>query len=101
MFRQCVLAAGLMLAATVSSVAETPEERQACMDDAFRHCERLIPDQNRVFACLVQNHQIISPLCRQALAAYIPAEPPAKQAKGKGGQKTTGSAKGPLNLNPR
>src|SRR5690349_16141534 len=85
MVRQGLSAAALVLVASVVALAETPEERQACMDDAFRLCERLIPDQDRVFACLVQNNQNISALCRHALAPYLPAEPAptAKQAKSK------------------
>jgi|SRR5437868_5541842 hypothetical protein len=99
MLKLWALAFGLTVA--TAAIAETPEERQACMDDAFKHCERAIPDQDRVFACLVHNHQLISALCRQALTAYLPAEPAAKQAKGKApAPKSTGAAKGPLNLNP-
>jgi hypothetical protein len=100
MIRQVLSAAALLLAANMAALAETPEERQACTDDAFRLCDKYIPDKDRVFACLVQNNQSISALCRHALAPYLPAEPTpvAKQAKTKTGSKTTG--KGPLNLNP-
>src|SRR5262245_14084541 len=103
MIRRSMIAVAVTLAAATSAFAETPEERQACMDDAFRVCDRAIPDQNRVFACLVENHRIISPLCRQALLPYIPPEPtqPApKQVKGKAPPKAKGNSKGPLDLNP-
>jgi hypothetical protein len=86
--------------------AETPEERQACMDSAFQFCGPAIPDQDRVFQCLLQNKDVIAPLCRTALTPYLPPEPtpvaagkpkakaPAKAAPG------AAAAKGPLNLTP-
>lgn len=88
--------------ATTAAVAETPEQRQACTDDAFRVCNDAVPDQNRVFNCLVQKNQQISPLCRSALAPYLPAEHPTAQAAPRqaGKSKAPKPSKGPLNLNP-
>jgi len=62
---------GLMLA-TVCSVlamptagrAYTPEEQQACSDDAFRLCSTEIPDVDRVTVCMVRNKSQLSPGCR-------------------------------------
>ena len=58
---------------TVSSVvqsarAETPEERQACTDDAFQHCGDAIPDRDRVYHCLVRKVKTISPACRKVIS---------------------------------
>jgi hypothetical protein len=91
----------LALAFTITSVAafaETPEERQACTDDAFRVCQQAIPDRDRVFVCLVQNSTALSPLCRKALAPYLVTEAPRN-----GKAKTTAkkATKGPVNLDAR
>jgi hypothetical protein len=62
---------GLMLATALSvsmwpaaSRAYTPEEQQACSDDAFRLCGPEIPDVDRVTACMVRNKSQLSPGCR-------------------------------------
>jgi hypothetical protein len=62
---------GLMLAMALSvsmwptaSRAYTPEEQQACSDDAFRLCGPEIPDVDRVTACMVRNKSQLSPGCR-------------------------------------
>lgn len=62
---------GLMLATALTfsmlptaGHAYTPEEQQACSDDAFRLCSAAIPDVDRVTACMVQNKSRLSPGCR-------------------------------------
>jgi hypothetical protein len=62
---------GLMLAATLSvamlptaSEAYTPEQQQACSDDAFRLCGAEIPDVDRVTVCMIRNKSQLSPGCR-------------------------------------
>ena len=45
--------------------AYTQEEQQACQDDAFRLCGQLIPDEQRVKACLIANMRNLSPQCRR------------------------------------
>ena len=62
---------GLMLATGLSvsmwsaaSRAYTPEEQQACSDDAFRLCGAEIPDVDRVTVCMVRNKAQLSPGCR-------------------------------------
>jgi len=105
MIKQVTLALAFTIT-SVAALAETPEERQACTDDAFRVCQQAVPDRDRVFACLVQNSTALSPLCRKALAPYLVTEnPPAakgKAAKGKGkaleGKKVTDR---PVNLDAR
>jgi hypothetical protein len=67
-----VLAAAVALIAvySVSSAAraETPQERQACTDDAFQHCGEAIPDRDRVYHCLVRKVRLISPACRKVIS---------------------------------
>ena len=36
-----------------TAVAETSEERNACIGDAFRVCWAAIPNRNEVFVCLM------------------------------------------------
>jgi hypothetical protein len=62
---------GLMLATALSvsmlptaGSAYTPEQQQACSDDAFRLCSPDIPDVDRVTACMVRNKSQLSPGCR-------------------------------------
>jgi hypothetical protein len=70
-----VVIVGAMLAVLSASRAETPEQRQACTDDAFQLCSDAMPDRERVFACLVEKRNLISPLCREGMAAFLPPEP--------------------------
>jgi hypothetical protein len=44
--------------------AYTPEQQQACSDDAFRLCGPEIPDVDRVTACMIRNMSQLSPGCR-------------------------------------
>lgn len=105
MIRQSALAVAIVLAGATFSFAETPEQRQACMDSAFQVCNQFIPDRERVFACLIQNKDAIAPLCREALAPYLPPDPPPpKQATKPAKNKPKPSSKkvaSPLNLNPK
>jgi hypothetical protein len=50
------------------------------MDSAFQFCQQAMPDRERVFACLLQKKDVIAPLCREALAPYLPPEPAPKEA---------------------
>jgi hypothetical protein len=67
---------GLLLATALSvamlptaSKAYTPEQQQACSDDAFRLCGPEIPDVDRVTACMVSKKQQLSPGCRMYFRA--------------------------------
>jgi hypothetical protein len=62
---------GLLLASVLSfsllpgaSEAYTPEQQQACSNDAFRLCGPEIPDVDRVTACMVARKAELSPGCR-------------------------------------
>jgi hypothetical protein len=60
-----LLAAGLsVVALPAASQGYTPEEQQACSDDAFRLCSAEIPDVDRVTVCMVRNKSQLSPGCR-------------------------------------
>jgi hypothetical protein len=69
---------GLMLATALTilmwpaaSRAYTPEQEQACTNDAFRLCGAEIPDVDRVTLCMARNKSQLSPGCR----AQFRAEP--------------------------
>jgi hypothetical protein len=59
-----MMIAAIMMAAIVPAQAYTPEQQQACTDDAFRVCGSEIPDVDRVTACMVRNKAQLSPPCR-------------------------------------
>ena len=52
MRNQAAVAALLLALLPVAATAETQEEQQACMNDAFSVCGDAIPDRDRVAACL-------------------------------------------------
>ena len=58
----------IVFSAASPASAYTQEEQQACQDDAFRHCEHAIPDEQRVKACLLANMRKLSPACRRMFA---------------------------------
>jgi hypothetical protein len=53
-----------------TAMAETQEERQACIGDAFRVCWAAIPDRNLVFRCLMDNRPRLNPACRVVMDQY-------------------------------
>jgi hypothetical protein len=62
--------------------AQTPEGRQACMNDAFQFCQDAIPDRERVFSCLVAHRSVISAACHTVMAASLPVDqPPLKKQR--------------------
>lgn len=67
----CTIAAALTLVVSGwTASAETFEERQACIGDAFRVCWSAIPDRNNVLQCLVENRSRLSPDCREVITRY-------------------------------
>jgi hypothetical protein len=71
------MAAALALATlSTAAVAQSSEEQQACMNDAFRVCSATIPDRARTTACMIQNKSQLSPACQQVMAKYAPAVSP-------------------------
>jgi hypothetical protein len=61
-------AAGLF--ARAAALAETQDEQNACMNDAFNVCGQDIPDRDKVAACLARNIKRISPECRTVMLHY-------------------------------
>jgi hypothetical protein len=53
-----------------TSLAQSQEEQNACMNDAFNVCGHAIPDRDRVAACLAQNINRISAGCRTVMQRY-------------------------------
>lgn len=53
-----------------TAMAETQEERQACIGDAFRVCWAAIPDRNLVFRCLMDNRPRLNLACRVVMDQY-------------------------------
>ena len=103
MRKQIGLAVVLALGAGTAALAATPEEEQACTNDAFQFCQAYFPDRDRVFNCLVTNRQQISVACHTVLTPYLPAEPVVAAATRKLAaphDKTPPKSKAPLSLAP-
>jgi hypothetical protein len=64
------LAVGLLSSA--AAIAQTAEEQQSCIDDAFRVCSATIPDRARTTACMIQNKSQLSAACQSVMAKYAP-----------------------------
>src|SRR5882762_8275838 len=67
----------LAIALTVSALstaafAQSAEDQQACMNDAFRVCSATIPDRARTTACMVQNKSQLSAACQVVMDKYAP-----------------------------
>ena len=46
----------------------TPEQRSACMGDAFKFCAAEIPNVPKITACMWANASKLSPACKAAVA---------------------------------
>lgn len=64
------LAMALAAFVPAAALAQSQDEQQACMNDAFTVCGHAIPDRDRVASCLAQNFSRISPGCRMVMARY-------------------------------
>jgi hypothetical protein len=71
------------------AVAQTPQEQQACVNDAFNICGHAIPDRDRVAFCLNQNIDRVSGACRAVMQRYS-ASPPPRADDGRSGRRRTG-----------
>ena len=58
---------------STAAVAQSAEDQQACMNDAFRVCSATIPDRARTTACMVQNKSQLSAACQVVMNKYAPA----------------------------
>ena len=75
----------LAIALTISALstaayAQSAEEQQACMNDAFRVCSATIPDRARTTACMIQKKAQLSSACQAVMAKYAPPEATPVQA---------------------
>ena len=68
-----VFAAALTLLSTGAALAQSQEDQQACMNDAFRVCSATIPDRNRTIACMVQNKSQLSAACQMVMDKHAPS----------------------------
>lgn len=68
-----VVAAALTLLSAGAAIAQSAEEQNACMSDAFRVCSATIPDKTRTIACMVQNKAKLSTACQMVMDKYSPA----------------------------
>ena len=60
-----VLSLALLAVSSARVFAQgTPEERSACMGDAFQFCAADIPDVQKIEACLMRNINRLQPGCR-------------------------------------
>jgi hypothetical protein len=80
---QFAIAAAFLALTPLTATAETQEEQNACMNDAFTICGHAIPDRERVGACLAQNINRISSPCRTVMQRYSRANQPAVATRAK------------------
>ena len=58
---------------STGAFAQSSEDQQACMNDAFRVCSATIPDRNKTIACMVQNKAKLSTACQVVMDKYAPS----------------------------
>ncbi len=100
MIRLVLFLAFIVTVPMAISYAQSPDEQQACQNDAFRLCQQLIPDRPKVFECLVQNRELLSHICHQAIDRVAPPTPPVATPKAKAKKKTAQKKKGPVDISP-
>ncbi len=62
--RLAAVLAGLLLAWAPAAAQGTAQQRSACMDDAYRLCGKVIPDEAKIEACLESRLTELSLACR-------------------------------------
>jgi hypothetical protein len=70
MQNRIALAAAFTIVLSASAFAQTAEEQNLCMNDAFRVCSHTIPDRGRTVACMVQNKSQLSQGCQMVMDMY-------------------------------
>jgi hypothetical protein len=70
------------------ALAQTDEERQACVNDALQLCQEAIPDRERVFGCLMSHKDVLSPACHAVMARSEPTEQPPLRKQVPGAKKS-------------
>jgi hypothetical protein len=79
LYRAALAFALLVPAAILPALAETREERQACINDAQTMCADEIPDKEKVYQCLVKKVNDLSPACKKVIASSIAPAPKGKR----------------------
>jgi len=72
---QIAIVLAFVAVAPSTSLAQSQDEQNACMPDAFNICGHAIPDRDRVAACLHQNVSRVSLACRTVMQRYSKAPP--------------------------
>ena len=98
---QIALAAAFLALTPIVATAETQEEQQACMNDAFTVCGDAIPDRDRVGACLARNINNISAPCRTVMLRYQRPATAVNVSKPAAKGSKAAASKGPLNIKPK
>jgi len=70
MQNRIALAAAFTIMLSASAFAQTAEEQNLCMNDAFRVCSHTIPDRGRTVACMVENKSKLSSPCQMVMDKY-------------------------------
>jgi len=55
---------------STAAIAQSSEEQNLCMNDAFRVCSHTIPDRGRTVACMVENKTKLSSACQMVMDKY-------------------------------
>jgi hypothetical protein len=64
-----ILGVALAMLST-AAIAQSADEQNLCMNDAFRVCSHAIPDRGRTTACMVQNKAKLSAGCQMVMDKY-------------------------------
>jgi hypothetical protein len=64
------LVIGALVVATAPTAAQSMTGDQACSNDAYRLCERFIPDRGKTGSCLQRNKRLLSPECRVLFSGH-------------------------------
>ncbi len=65
-----ILAAVMLVTASVPAMAQSQEAQQACEGDVYALCGDKIPDQDKIVACLRKKWSKVSKECRHVMATY-------------------------------
>jgi hypothetical protein len=68
--QKIALAAAMTIMLSASALAQTAEEQNLCMNDAFRVCSHTIPDRGRTVACMVEKKVQLSRPCQEVMDRY-------------------------------
>jgi hypothetical protein len=67
-----LIAGSAVVGLCASAKAESRDERNACISDAFSVCSSEIPDRHAVYLCLWQNRHRLSQTCRTVMNNHPP-----------------------------